>query len=174
MFGLTPNRITMVILENDNFNISKLCDIHAQYQNCKESLDFLVAHNVNCYIPTIWQMYNPGLSQAGGLGGLWADQLTLSRPGGAHYPHPVLLAPPPDFQTLRHAWEELSLFWDEDKISFEGLLDLKSMSKLKILNLERFKINDEAPEYLKHQLPHLTTLRFGGLEIIRSPLPFRR
>ena len=31
-----------------------------------------------------------------------ADQLTLSRPWGAHYPHPVLLAPP-DFQTLRHA-----------------------------------------------------------------------
>ena len=26
-----------------------------------------------------------------------ADQLTLSGPGGAHYPHPVLLAPPPDF-----------------------------------------------------------------------------
>ena len=24
-----------------------------------------------------------------------ADQLTLSGPGGAHYPHPVLLAPPP-------------------------------------------------------------------------------
>ena len=29
-----------------------------------------------------------------------ADQLTLSQPGGAHYPHPVLCAPP-DFQTLR-------------------------------------------------------------------------
>ena len=28
MFGLTPNRITMVILENDNFNTSKLCGIH--------------------------------------------------------------------------------------------------------------------------------------------------
>ena len=29
-----------------------------------------------------------------------ADQLTLSWPGGKHYPHPVLLAPP-EFQTLR-------------------------------------------------------------------------
>ena len=29
-----------------------------------------------------------------------SDQLTLSQPGGAHYPHPVLRAPP-DFQTLR-------------------------------------------------------------------------
>ena len=28
------------------------------------------------------------------------DQLTLSQPGGAHSPHPVLRAPP-DFQTLR-------------------------------------------------------------------------
>ena len=32
-----------------------------------------------------------------------ADQLTLSQPGGAHYPHPVLCAPP-DFQTLRRPW----------------------------------------------------------------------
>ena len=29
-----------------------------------------------------------------------ADQLTLSQPGGAHYPHPALRAPP-DFPTLR-------------------------------------------------------------------------
>ena len=41
----------------------------------------------------------------GGLGGLQppqflADQLTLSQPGGAHYPHLVLRAPP-GFQTLR-------------------------------------------------------------------------
>ena len=47
------------------------------------------------------------MSQRGRQGGrttphFFADQLTLSRPGGAHYPHPVLLAPP-DFQTLRHA-----------------------------------------------------------------------
>ena len=40
-----------------------------------------------------------GLSQAGGPHFL-EDQLTLSQPGGAHYPHPVLRAPP-DFQTLR-------------------------------------------------------------------------
>ena len=51
-------------------------------------------------------MYDSGLSQGGGAGGasappqILADQLTLSQPGGAHYPHPVLQAPP-DFQTLR-------------------------------------------------------------------------
>ena len=33
-------------------------------------------------------------------GGRGADQLTLSQPGGAHYPHPVVRATP-DFQTLR-------------------------------------------------------------------------
>ena len=32
-----------------------------------------------------------------------ADQLTLSQPGGAHYPHPVVCAPQ-DFQTLRRPW----------------------------------------------------------------------
>ena len=47
----------------------------------------------------------PGLSQAGGPGGpvpphFLTSQLTLSQPGGAHYPHPVLCALP-DFQTLR-------------------------------------------------------------------------
>jgi hypothetical protein len=31
-----------------------------------------------------------------------ADQLTLSQPGGAHYPHPVVRATQ-DFQTLRRA-----------------------------------------------------------------------
>ena len=30
----------------------------------------------------------------------WSDQLTLSQPGGPHYPHPVVRATP-DFQTLR-------------------------------------------------------------------------
>ena len=49
-----------------------------------------------------------GLSQAGGPGGhvpphFLADQLTLSQPGGAHYPHLVLRATP-DFQTLRRPW----------------------------------------------------------------------
>ena len=44
---------------------------------------------------------------SGGAGGALApqfsaDQLTLSRPEGTHYPHPVLLAPP-DFQTLHVA-----------------------------------------------------------------------
>ena len=49
----------------------------------------------------------PGLSPGEGLGGLQppqflTDQLTLSQPGGAHYPQPVLQSPP-DFQTLRRA-----------------------------------------------------------------------
>ena len=52
-----------------------------------------------------------GMLEGGRQGGrtppqFLADQLTLSRPGGAHYPHPVLLAPP-DFQTLRHAWTKV-------------------------------------------------------------------
>ena len=47
-----------------------------------------------------------GPSQAGGPGvhvppHFLADQLTLSQPGGPHYPHLVLRDPPPDFQTLR-------------------------------------------------------------------------
>ena len=37
-----------------------------------------------------------------------ADQFTLSRPGWAHYPHPLLLAPT-DFQTLRQPWYALVL-----------------------------------------------------------------
>ena len=38
---------------------------------------------------------------SGGAGDFFlAKQLTLSQLGGAHYPHPVLQAPP-DFQTLR-------------------------------------------------------------------------
>ena len=50
-------------------------------------------------------IYYSGPSQVGGPGGpvpphFLADQLTLSQPGGAHYPHLVLRAPP-DFQTLR-------------------------------------------------------------------------
>ena len=39
--------------------------------------------------PNIWQI----------------SYLTLSRPGGTHYPHPVLLAPPPKFQTLGQPFE---------------------------------------------------------------------
>ena len=31
---------------------------------------------------------------------LLADQLTLSQPGGVHYPHPILHTPLPDFQTF--------------------------------------------------------------------------
>ena len=45
---------------------------------------------------------------SGGAGGalapqFLADQFTLSQPGGAHSPHPVLRARP-DFQTLRRPW----------------------------------------------------------------------
>ena len=61
--------------------------------------------------------------------------------------------------------EELSLNWDMENISFEGLVELKSMQQLKFLNLKGSQINDVALEYLKHQLPRLT-LRFNGLEII--------
>ena len=32
-----------------------------------------------------------------------ADQLTLSRSGGTHYPHAVLLAPPPGFSDFATA-----------------------------------------------------------------------
>jgi len=46
---------------------------------------------------TFRYMYSAGPSQGGGWGGpppqSLADQLTLSHPGGPHYPHPVLLAP---------------------------------------------------------------------------------
>ena len=58
---------------------------------------------------TLRYIYSSGMLEGGRQGGglrpppqFLADQLTLSRPRGAHYPHPVLLAPP-DFQTLRHA-----------------------------------------------------------------------
>ena len=42
--------------------------------------------------------YDSGMQQGGRQGGqpppqILADQLTLSQPGGTHYPHPVLLAP---------------------------------------------------------------------------------
>ena len=37
-----------------------------------------------------------------------AHQLTLSQPGGAHSPHPLLRAPP-DFQTLGRSWNVLWL-----------------------------------------------------------------
>ena len=41
-----------------------------------------------------------------------ANQLTLSQPGGAHYPHPVLCALP-NFQTLRRPWKQYMFlnFW---------------------------------------------------------------
>ena len=52
----------------------------------------------NFTLPKPFTTYS-GLSQAGGSEGhvppqFLADQLTLSQPGGAHYPHPVLHAPP--------------------------------------------------------------------------------
>ena len=64
--------------------------------------------------------------------------------------------------------EELSLNWDLENITYEGLVELKSMPQLKFLNLEGSNlIIDEAAEFLKHELPHLT-LRFRGQEIIQS------
>ena len=79
-----------------------------KYLKCFLILEFY------CYLISIYFLINSaiaGMSQTGGQGGrtppqFLADQLTLSRPGGAHYPHPVLHAPP-DFQTLRHAWTPL-------------------------------------------------------------------
>ena len=57
------------------------------------------------------RLYN---RDAGGGGGgtcpsqVLADQLTLSRPGGTHYPYPVLPAPP-DFWPLLHPciWQKI-------------------------------------------------------------------
>ena len=60
----------------------------------------------HCTSSKLTWVYMAGLSQAGGGPGghvptqFLADQLTLSQPAGAHYPHPVLRALP-DFQTLR-------------------------------------------------------------------------
>ena len=66
-----------------------------------------------------------GPSPGGGLGGLQppqflADQLTLSQPGGVHYPHPVLQAPP-DFQTLRRTWYSISKLQAEGKMEMDEL-----------------------------------------------------
>ena len=52
-----------------------------------------------------YRMYMQARRKWGGRGArapphFLADQLTLSQPGGAHYPHPVARATP-DFQTLR-------------------------------------------------------------------------
>jgi hypothetical protein len=75
------------------------------YQNFIEmtlNMIYIVALGVGLKCP---HKIHSGRSHAGGVGGLKppqfsADQLTLSRPGGTHYPHPVLVAPPV-FQTLR-------------------------------------------------------------------------
>ena len=63
---------------------------------------------------SIFVVVHAGPSPAEGLGGLnpplyFKDQFTLSRPGWAHYPHSLVLAPlvllaPSDFQTLRRPW----------------------------------------------------------------------
>ena len=59
------------------------------------------------YYYDLWKIWGrPVARGGGGWGGFspppqsLADQFTLSRPGWAHYPHPLLLAPP-DLQTLR-------------------------------------------------------------------------
>ena len=50
-----------------------------------------------------------------------ADQLTLSQPGGAHYPHPVLCAPP-RFSDLATALLSNVKKRVEDESNFFGLL----------------------------------------------------
>ena len=66
-----------------------------------------------------------------------ADQLTLSRPGGTHYPHPVLLAPPKisDLATALHLSPKSDyqnvFFGNDSKI---GLL-LELVSNLLLFNI---------------------------------------
>ena len=58
-------------------------------------------------------------------------------------------------ENLNNTLEELSLCYG-DNISSIGILELKSMSRLKLLNLETFANDkDEEIESLRHQLPHL-------------------
>ena len=74
---------------------------------CKKSWYYAVKDIRNLWI-ICWNYVGLRPVASGGLRGLkpsqfLADQLTLSQPGGAHSPHPVLRAPP-DFQTLRRPW----------------------------------------------------------------------
>ena len=58
-------------------------------------------------------------------------------------------------ENLNVTLEELSLCYDDD-ISSNGILELKSMSRLKLLNLKTFANDkDEDIESLRHQLPRL-------------------
>ena len=71
------------------------------FRNTKSTSTRLWSYFCSFYFPATYQARR----KRGGRGGtcpppLLADQLTLSQPGRAHYPHPVIRAPP-DFQTLR-------------------------------------------------------------------------
>ena len=62
-------------------------------------LSFIAPHIIHCTIVTF-----QACRKEGGAGGLqppqfFADQLTLSQPGGVDYAHLIILAPP-DFQTF--------------------------------------------------------------------------
>ena len=58
-------------------------------------------------------------------------------------------------ENLNITLEELSLCYD-DNISSTGILELKSMPRLKLLNLKTFgNEKDEEIENLRQQLPHL-------------------
>ena len=66
--------------------------------------------------------YIAGLSQ-GGLQPpqFLADQLTLSQPGGAHYPHPVLQAPP-GFSDLATALKHILCTENKQQLQFSNPL----------------------------------------------------
>ena len=73
------------------------------------------------------------MQQAGGPGGhvpphFLADQLTLSLPGGAHYPHQVVRATP-DFQTLRRPW-------NMSQLSDLGIFSARLVERLVLVNLQ--------------------------------------
>ena len=95
-----------VALRPTNWGVRKLniCDV----RRCQR---YQTLYHEKCLKLSIWRASNlsgrPVASGGGGWGGFsppqfLADQFTLSRPGWAHYPHPLLLAPP-DFQTLWRA-----------------------------------------------------------------------
>ena len=47
-----------------------------------------------------------------------ANQLTLSQPGGAHYPHPVLRAPPQIFRPCDGPAVHWCIIYEEGKIRY--------------------------------------------------------
>ena len=90
-----------------------------KYLKCFLILEFY------CYLISIYFLINSaiaGMSQTGGQGGAYAPpvfgrSVNPISTRGAHYPHPVLHAPPPDFQTLRHACTQVLRFLNLSKIT---------------------------------------------------------